>query len=154
MKPRLVAPVIGVVIMLLSVVEPVDAQAVHAHRATRRRTAVVVSHVVREDEQQKAAAANAASVEQSTAAQQSATAAQQSATAAQQSATAAQQSAAAQQQAAAAGSLPVGTVTAALPAGCATSVVGGAQYYHCGNDWYRGAFQGDNLVYMTTAPPQ
>jgi hypothetical protein len=32
--------------------------------------------------------------------------------------------------------------------------VGGVEYQHCGNDWYRSAFQGDKLVYVTTAPPQ
>ena len=57
-------------------------------------------------------------------------------------------------QQAAGGALPVGSVASALPAGCTASTVGGVEYQHCGNDWYRSAFQGDKLVYVTTAPPQ
>jgi hypothetical protein len=28
--------------------------------------------------------------------------------------------------------------------------VGGQQYYHCGADYYRAAYQDDKLVYVTT----
>ena len=160
MTTKTAAVVLGTAIILLAVPEAANAQAGHVHRATRRRTAVVVSTVVREDEQQKAAAANASSqaaAQQSTAAQQSATAQQQSATAAQQSATAQQQTAAAAAAAkpapTAAGPLAIGTVVPSLPAGCTSMAVGGVEYQHCGNDWYRSAFQGNNLVYVTTAPP-
>ena len=85
---------VAAALLLLLVPEVVPAQAGHVHRATRRRTAVVVSTVVR----MRAARCrrrDSASAQQSTAAQQSATAQQQSATAAQQSATAQQQTAAA-----------------------------------------------------------
>jgi hypothetical protein len=125
-------------------------------RRVRRRTAVVVSSSTHASDEAAESSQNAA--QDSTAKQQSATAQQQSATAAQQSATAQQQAATAQQQsgtAAAAGTaLAVGTVVSTLPSGCSTSSVSGVEYSHCGNDWYRSAFQGNTLVYVTTAPPQ
>ena len=83
---------------------------------------------------------------------------QQSAPAQQQAATAQQQSAIAQQQATAAAAagklLPLGTVVAALPPGCTSTPVGGVEYYSCGANFYRAAFQGNNLVYVTTAQPK
>jgi cobalamin biosynthesis Mg chelatase CobN len=124
-------------------------------RRTTRRTVAVAGSV---------AAAEQADAEKAAAAQQSATAQQQSATAQQQSATAQQQSATAQQQAAAAQpksaappaaagqALPIGTVVTALPPGCTQTQVGGVQYSHCGADYYRAAFQGSNLVYVTAQP--
>ena len=76
----------------------------------------------------------------------------------QQSAAAQQQSATAQQQAAAAAAagkpLPLGTAVAALPPGCTSTPVGGVEYYYCGANFYRAAFQGNNLVYVTTAQPK
>jgi hypothetical protein len=118
-----------------------------------RRRSVVVGYTA------GAAAATTASQSQTAAAQQqSATAQQQAATAQQQSATAQQQSATAQQQAAAAAAtgkpLPLGTVVAALPPGCTSTPVGGVEYYYCGANVYRAAFQGNNLVYVTTAQPK
>jgi hypothetical protein len=117
-------------------------------RRTTRRTVAVVS-----TEQAAAASSQQAAVAQ----QQAATAQQQSATAAQQSATAQQQSAAAQQQAMAASvasgqALPIGTVVSALPAGCSQTAKGGVEYYQCGPNYYRAAFQGSNLVYVTAQP--
>ena len=91
----------------------------------------------------------------SSSAQASAAASQQQAAAAQQQAAAAQQQAAvAQQQAAtpAAGKLPVGTVVSTLPPGCTTKVVGGVEYRVCGENFYRAAFQGSTLVYVTAQP--
>ena len=70
------------------------------------------------------------------------------------SATKAEDEQAAEQQPAAGGTLPVGTVVSSLPAGCATISVDDAEYYHCGADWYRAAYQGDALVYVVTEPPQ
>jgi hypothetical protein len=119
-----------------------------ARRTTRRTVAVVGT------EEAAAASSQQAAVAQ----QQAATAQQQSATAAQQSATAQQQSAAAQQTAAsatppAAGqALPLGTVVPALPAGCSQTSQGGVEYYKCGPDYYRTAFQGSTLVYVTAQP--
>jgi hypothetical protein len=155
MNRKLGRALVAAVMVAALIPEPAFTQAGHMHRATRRRTAVVVGSAVSDSDQEKAAASQS-SAQQSTAAQQSATAQQQSATAAQQSATAQQQTAAAAKPAAApaAGALAVGTVASTLPTGCATTPVGGVEYYHCGNDWYRSAFQGNTLVYVTTAPPQ
>ena len=78
-------------------------------------------------------------------------------------ATAQQQAAVAQQQAAAAAPpppppatagkpLPLGTVVSTLPEGCAAKTVGDVEYYHCGGNYYRAVFQGNNLVYVTAKP--
>ncbi len=76
----------------------------------------------------------------------------------------AQQQAAADQQAAAAapapapapapvyGSLPIGTIVTTLPAGCQTTTAGGVQYYHCSDNYFRTAFQGNVLVYVAATP--
>ena len=162
-KPVLVVAGIAATVVVMLIPEVVDAQAGRMHRATRRRTAVVVSSATHARDQQamsaqQAATTQQAAAQQSTAEQQSATAAEQSATAAQQSATAEQQSATAQQQAAAAAALApalaIGTVVHTLPAACVATPVGGVQYNHCGNDYYRAVFQGNDLVYVTTEPPQ
>jgi hypothetical protein len=50
------------------------------------------------------------------------------------------------------GALPIGTVVAALPAGCSTMTMSGVEYYKCGPDYYRAAYQGTNLVYVTAQP--
>jgi hypothetical protein len=81
------------------------------------------------------------------------TAQQEAADADQRADAAEQDAAAAQQQAAAAGALPEGTVVSTLPDGCTSKAVGGVEYYQCGANTYRSAFQGNNLVYVTTAPP-
>jgi hypothetical protein len=110
------------------------------------------------------AAHSGASSQQAAMAQQQTAAAQQQAAAAQQQAAAAQQQAAvAQQQAAlarppaappaAAGTpLPLGTIVAALPGGCTSTPMGGVEYYYCGGNFYRAAFQGNTLVYVTAKP--
>ena len=146
-------------IVVLLIPEVVLAQAGRMHRATRRRTAVVVHSATKAKDQQAMAAQQQATAtqqaqQQSTAQQQAATAEQQSATAEQQSATAEQQAATAAQQAAAAPPLAVGTVVSALPSGCTNKPVGGVQYYECGKNYYRAVFQGNSLVYVTTEPPQ
>jgi len=104
-----------------------------ARRTTRRTVAVVGT--------EQAAAASS----------------QQAAVAQQQAATAQQQAAVAQQQAMAAPvasgqALPIGTVVSALPAGCSQTAKGGVEYYQCGPNYYRAAFQGSNLVYVTAQP--
>lgn len=48
--------------------------------------------------------------------------------------------------------LPLGTVVSSLPGGCAEKPVGGVEYYHCGSNYYRAVFQGNNLVYVTAQP--
>jgi len=50
------------------------------------------------------------------------------------------------------GALPLGMVVQALPAGCTTTAAGGVEYYHCGANYYRAAFQGSQLVYVTAQP--
>lgn len=129
-------------------------------------TPVSVAGVARRTAYRSAAVATSTAAAQSsaqaaTAQQQSATAQQQSATAQQQAATAQQQTAAAQQAQVAAAqpspttsgqALPIGTVVAALPAGCTQTTVGGVQYSKCGANYYRAAFQGNNLVYVTAQP--
>jgi hypothetical protein len=44
------------------------------------------------------------------------------------------------------------TEYAALPAGCVPTPIGGVEYYRCGANYYRAAFQGNTLVYVTTQP--
>lgn len=54
---------------------------------------------------------------------------------------------------AAAGVLEVGTVVAALPAGCSTTkVVNGSSYYYCGGVYYKAGYQSSTLVYVVSAP--
>lgn len=129
-------------------------------------TPVSVAGVARRTAYRSAAVATSTAAAQSsaqaaTAQQQSATAQQQSATAQQQAATAQQQTAAAQQAQVAAAppspatsgqALPIGTVVTALPAGCTQTTSGGVQYSKCGANYYRAAFQGNNLVYVTAQP--
>lgn len=50
------------------------------------------------------------------------------------------------------GPLPLGTVVPQLPAGCTPMTVGSVQYYHCGDNYFRAAFQGNTLVYVTATP--
>jgi len=50
------------------------------------------------------------------------------------------------------GALPLGRVVTALPAGCAATAIGGVEYYKCGSDYYKAAFQGSQLVYVTVQP--
>ena len=134
-------------------------QAGRMHRATRRRTTVVVGSSVQAHDAAAASASTAAAQQQTAAAQQQAAAANQRAAAAEQQATTAQQQAsAAQQQAAAASAavnaapLPVGTVVPTLPNGCTQTAIGGVQYSKCGASYYRAAFQGNTLVYVTAQP--
>ena len=136
-----------------------EAQAGGRRRRTRRRTAVVVGTSVhaadqQADAQQQAAADQqvAAAEQEAAAAQQQAAAAEQRAAAAEQRAAAAEQEAAAQQQAAGE-PLPVGTVVPKLPEGCTSKTIGGVEYHECGGNYFRAAFQENNLVYVTTVPP-
>ena len=91
------------------------------------------------------AAANAA--EANAAAAQAAAA---NAAAAQAAAANAAAAAAAAQQAAAA--LPIGTMVPTLPPGCTSTVIGGVNYFKCAGVYYRAGFQGNNIVYIVSAP--
>jgi ATPase subunit of ABC transporter with duplicated ATPase domains len=152
-----VAAVAAVAVLIPSLA---DAQAGRMHRATRRRTAVVVGSTVKAEDSAKAAQTQqqaAAAQQQAATSQQQAAASQQQAAAAQKEADAAKQEAAAAKAAAAAPPppavpLPVGTVVAKLPAGCVATAVSGVEYYSCGGNYYRAAFQGDALVYVTAKP--
>lgn len=115
-----------------------------------------------------AGSASASSAEaEAAAAQQQAAAAQQEAAAAQKQAAEAEKqlaaekekTAAAQKQAAstpapaASGKpLPLGTVVASLPAGCTATPVDGVNYYYCGGNFYKAAYEGSTLKYVTTKP--
>ena len=72
-------------------------------------------------------------------------------TAAAQAAAANAAAAAAAAQQAAAG-LPIGTMVPALPPGCTSTVIGGVNYFQCGGVYYRAGFQGNNIVYIVSAP--
>jgi hypothetical protein len=48
--------------------------------------------------------------------------------------------------------LPLGTVVPQLPAGCESTTVADVAYYHCGDNYFRAAFQGNDLVYVTAKP--
>lgn len=51
------------------------------------------------------------------------------------------------------GSVPIGTVVQSLPSGCAPTTIDGVRYYNCAPGvYYRAAFQGDNLVYVSAQP--
>jgi len=104
----------------------------------RRRTAVVTAAVVE--------TADSAKIAQS----------QQQAAAANQQAAAAKAQAAAvilpPPPAASGQPLPMGTVVSGLPPGCVSTPVGGVEYYYGGGNFYKAAFQGNNLVYVTVQP--
>ena len=51
------------------------------------------------------------------------------------------------------GALPEGTIEPALPDGCTTMSAENVQYYHCGENYFRAVFQGNELVYVTVNPP-
>lgn len=110
------------------------------------REAVVVSTVA----VTSAAAANAAAANTAAANAAAAQAAASNAAAAQAAAASAAAAAAAAQQAAAA--LPLGTMVSNLPPGCTSTVINGVNYFHCGAVYYRAGFQGNNVVYIVSAP--
>jgi hypothetical protein len=151
----------GLLLMLILDVAPQllvpDAYAIYGtRRRTARRTAVVVGSA--------SSAQTAQAQQQAAAAEQQAAAAEADATAAEaEAAEAQQQSAAAQQQPTAPppapapaapppGALPIGTIVTQLPAGCPSTVINNVEYYSCGGNYYRAAFQGSQLVYVTTQP--
>ena len=100
-------------------------------RRTRRRTAVVVGTSVHAADQAAAAQKQAATPTAAAPAPAAAPAAAPAPAAA----------------------VAVGTVVSTLPSGCVKKTVSGAEYHQCGSTWYRAAFEGNELVYVTTAPP-
>jgi len=164
MKTKSKIAVLGVctILMLLmdlpflQLVEEAEAIA-GVRRRTARRTAVVVGSATAASASAATASANqqaAAAQQQAATATAEAEAAKQQAAAAQAEAEAYKQQAAAAQAAAApaGGTLPIGTVVTALPAGCTTMNSGGVEYHSCGGNYYRAAFQGSQLVYVTAQP--
>ena len=97
-----------------------------------------------------AAAMNVAAANAAAANAAAAQAAAANAAAAQAAAANAAAAAAAAQQAAS--SLPIGTMVPSLPPGCTSTVIGGVNYFQCGGVYYRAGFQGNNIVYIVSAP--
>ena len=169
MKTTLKIALIGlctllVLVMDLSFLRWIDeAEAIAGvRRRTARRTAVVVGGTAAAT---TAAATSAANQQAAAAQQQAATATAEAEAAKQQVATAEAEAEAYKQQVAAAqaaaapapappagGALPIGTVVNALPSGCTTMTSGDVQYFNCGSNYYRAAFQGSQLVYVTAQP--
>jgi hypothetical protein len=97
-----------------------------------------------------AAAANAAAANMAAANAAAAQAAAANAAAAQ--AAAANAAAAAANAQRASSQLPIGTMVSNLPPGCASTVIGGVNYFNCGAVYYRAGFQGNNIVYIVSQP--
>jgi hypothetical protein len=116
-----------------------------ARRSMYRGAAVATTAAVTSAAAMNAAAANAAYAD-AAAAQASA------ANAAAAQAAAAQASAAAGAAQAASSALPVGTIVPSLPPGCTSTVIGGVNYFNCNGVYYRAGFQGNNIVYIVSAP--
>jgi hypothetical protein len=116
-----------------------------ARRSMYREAAVVSTVAVT-----SAAAANAAAANMAYANAAAAQAAAANTAAAQAAAANAAAAAAAAQQAAA--GLPIGTMVSALPPGCTSTVIAGVNYFQCGGVYYRAGFQGNNIVYIVSAP--
>ncbi|MCK5012101.1 MAG: hypothetical protein KAS98_16515 [Deltaproteobacteria bacterium] len=126
------------ILILILFSDFVEAQAGKVHRSTRRRTAIVVSHATHEKDQQQ--------YEQQ---QQQQTQQQQETTEEQ-----TQPPPPPPPPPAPESQLPVGTVVSELPGGCVSTPVDNVQYYQCGPNYYKVAYQGSNLVYVTTDPPK
>ena len=50
-------------------------------------------------------------------------------------------------------SMALGSAVSTLPYGCTSLQTGGVEYKRCGDDYYRAAFQGNNLVYIVVPRP-
>jgi len=164
MSAILKSAAIGTAVVLMLCVD-LDAQAPRGVRFIADAQAIVglpftplsVAGVARRTAVRTTAVATTAAATSTAAAQQQAAASQQQAAAAQQQAAAAAAATPpppppAAPAAAAGQPLPVGTVVPALPAGCVSTPVGGVDYFYCGGNFYRAAFQGNNLVYVTAKP--
>jgi hypothetical protein len=97
-----------------------------------------------------AAAANVAAANYAYANAAAAQAAAANAAAAQ--AAAANAAAAAAAAHAAASALPIGTMVPSLPPGCTSTVISGVNSFNCAGVYYRAGFQGNNIVYIVSAP--
>ena len=113
-----------------------------ARRSMYREAAVASTVAMTNAAAMNAAAANAAAA--------NAYAAQTAAANAAAAQAAAANAAAAAQ--AAASALPIGTIVPNLPPGCTSTVIGGVNYFNCAGVYYRAGFQGNNIVYIVSAP--
>jgi len=123
-----------VLVFLLFIPEIIEAQAGRMHRATRRRTAVVVSSATHAQDQQQAQA-QAPPPQQAAPAPAPAPVTTTPPPASTQAL------------------LPIGTVVTKLPGGCVSIPINGVQYYQCGANYYLAAYQEGTLVYVTSKPP-
>jgi hypothetical protein len=98
-----------------------------------------------------AAAYNAAAANAAAANMAAANAAAANAAAANAAAANAAASAAAAQRAAGS-AVPIGTMVPSLPSGCSSTVINGVNYFNCAGVYYRAGFQGNNIVYIVSAP--
>jgi hypothetical protein len=98
-----------------------------------------------------AAAYNAAAANAAAANMAAANAAAANAAAANAAAANAAASAAAAQRAAGS-AVPIGTMVPNLPSGCSSTVINGVNYFNCAGVYYRAGFQGNNIVYIVSAP--
>jgi hypothetical protein len=55
-------------------------------------------------------------------------------------------------QRAAGAAVPIGTIVPNLPSGCDSIVISGVNYFNCAGVYYRAGFQGNNIVYIVSAP--
>jgi hypothetical protein len=55
-------------------------------------------------------------------------------------------------QRAAGSAVPIGTMVPSLPSGCSSTVINGVNYFNCAGVYYRAGFQGNNIVYIVSAP--
>ena len=67
-------------------------------------------------------------------------------------AAAANAAAAAAAQRSAGAAVPIGTIVPNLPSGCSSIVISGVNYFNCAGVYYRAGFQGNNIVYIVSAP--
>ena len=116
-----------------------------ARRSMYREAAVVSTVAVT-----SAVAANAATANMAAANAAAAQAAAANTAAAQAAAANAAAAAAAAQAAQAA--LPIGSTVPYLPPGCNSMVISGVNYFNCAGVYYRAGFQGNNVVYIVSAP--
>jgi uncharacterized membrane protein YqiK len=116
-------------------------------RRTARRTAVVVSSANDAETAQAEQDAAAAEAEADQAKKEA-----DAANARADSIEAASAQSASTQTSGTAGSLPIGTIVTTLPAGCTKKVVNNVEYSYDGKNYYRAAFQGSQLVYVTAQP--
>ena len=116
-----------------------------ARRSMYREAAVASTVAATNAAAMNAAAANAAAANAAAAQAAAANAAAAQAAAANAAAAAADAQRAASQ-------LPIGTMVPSLPPGCTSTVITGVNYFYCGGVYYRAGFQGNNIVYIVSAP--